>query len=43
MAPAVAPPLNCALVALSACSHTEFCAEFPIEGTVQGAFTWAVF
>lgn len=25
----------------SACSLQEWCAEFPIEGTVQGAFTWA--
>lgn len=42
LAPPVAPPLNCSLVALSACNHSEFCAEFPIEGTVQGAFTWAI-
>lgn len=31
----------CWVYSFSACSLQEWCAEFPIEGTVQGAFTWA--
>lgn len=32
---------SCWLYSFSACNLQEWCAEFPIEGTVQGAFTWA--
>jgi len=34
------PPL-CRLYVLSACQLWEYCSELPIEGTVQGCFTWA--
>jgi len=32
---------SCWLHCFSACKLHEWCAEFPIEGTVQGAFSWA--
>jgi len=32
---------TCWLHVFSACKLKEWCAEFPIEGTVQGAFSWA--
>eukprot|EP00928_Gymnodinium_smaydae_P001982 TRINITY_DN10705_c1_g1_i2.p1 TRINITY_DN10705_c1_g1~~TRINITY_DN10705_c1_g1_i2.p1 ORF type:complete len:1840 (-),score=512.63 TRINITY_DN10705_c1_g1_i2:85-5604(-) len=32
---------RCTLQCFSACKQREWCAEFPIEGTVQGAFTWS--
>jgi hypothetical protein len=32
---------TCWLHCFSACRLQEWCAEFPIEGTVQGAFSWA--
>merc|ERR1719446_1984662 len=32
---------RCQLHCFSACRLQEWCAEFPIEGTVQGAFSWA--
>jgi len=32
---------QCWLHCFSACKLQEWCAEFPIEGTVQGAFSWA--
>jgi len=31
----------CWLHCFSACKTNELCVEFPIEGTVQGVFTWA--
>eukprot|EP00927_Polykrikos_kofoidii_P007853 TRINITY_DN13225_c0_g1_i1.p1 TRINITY_DN13225_c0_g1~~TRINITY_DN13225_c0_g1_i1.p1 ORF type:complete len:2011 (-),score=426.78 TRINITY_DN13225_c0_g1_i1:51-5642(-) len=31
----------CLLHCLSACRLQEWCSEFPIEGTVQGAFSWS--
>eukprot|EP00930_Biecheleria_cincta_P038654 TRINITY_DN26554_c0_g1_i4.p1 TRINITY_DN26554_c0_g1~~TRINITY_DN26554_c0_g1_i4.p1 ORF type:complete len:1627 (+),score=511.56 TRINITY_DN26554_c0_g1_i4:102-4982(+) len=31
----------CTLHCYSGCRLKEWCAEFPIEGTVQGAFSWA--
>mmetsp|Transcript_49120 Transcript_49120/g.116972 ORF Transcript_49120/g.116972 Transcript_49120/m.116972 type:complete len:1086 (+) Transcript_49120:122-3379(+) len=31
----------CSLYCYSACKMQEWCAEFPIEGTVQGAYSWA--
>jgi len=33
--------LACTLHCFSGCRLKEWCAEFPIEGTVQGAFSWA--
>jgi len=32
---------SCWLHCFSGCKLEEWCAEFPIEGTVQGAFSWA--
>lgn len=32
---------SCVLHCFSGCRIKEWCAEFPIEGTVQGAFSWA--
>lgn len=32
---------QCVMHCFTACRLQEWCAEFPIEGTVQGAFTWA--
>jgi hypothetical protein len=32
---------RCVMHCFTACRLHEWCAEFPIEGTVQGAFTWA--
>jgi len=36
----VTDPPRCRVYALSACQLFEYCSEMPIEGTVQGAFTW---
>eukprot|EP00439_Symbiodinium_sp_Y106_P073213 s271_g13.t1 len=33
--------LPCTLHCFSGCRLKEWCAEFPIEGSVQGAFSWA--
>lgn len=33
---------ECAVFCFSSCRLQEWDAEFPLEGTVQGAFTWAV-
>eukprot|EP00929_Paragymnodinium_shiwhaense_P097726 TRINITY_DN59342_c0_g1_i1.p1 TRINITY_DN59342_c0_g1~~TRINITY_DN59342_c0_g1_i1.p1 ORF type:complete len:1827 (+),score=630.77 TRINITY_DN59342_c0_g1_i1:155-5635(+) len=32
---------SCTLHCFSACRLREWCGEFPIEGTVQGAFSWS--
>jgi len=32
---------ECRMHCFSACQNQEWCSEFPIEGTVQGAFTWS--
>merc|ERR1712242_241262 len=32
---------KCWLHVFGGCRLEQWCAEFPIEGTVQGAFTWA--
>merc|ERR1712203_134651 len=31
----------CRIYSYSACKMNQLCAELPIEGCVQGAFTWA--
>mmetsp|Transcript_92273 Transcript_92273/g.287188 ORF Transcript_92273/g.287188 Transcript_92273/m.287188 type:complete len:322 (+) Transcript_92273:1-966(+) len=36
------PPPACALHCFAACGLGEWDAELPLEGTVQGAFTWAL-
>lgn len=35
------PLPRCVLHCFSACKLQEWCSELPIEGTVQGAFTWS--
>jgi hypothetical protein len=36
-----APDVQCQVYCFSACQHQEWSAEIPIEGVMQGAFTWA--
>lgn len=36
-----APEPSCLVDCYSACQHPQWCVEIPIEGVVQGAFTWA--
>lgn len=35
------PAIECSLTCYSACYQAQWCGELPIEGVVQGAFTWA--
>ncbi|CAE7424281.1 MCA1 [Symbiodinium sp. CCMP2592] len=35
------PAIECSLTCYSACHQAQWCGELPIEGVVQGAFTWA--
>lgn len=36
-----ATSFDCSLTCFSACQQAQWCAELPIEGVIQGAFTWA--
>eukprot|EP00931_Biecheleriopsis_adriatica_P051336 TRINITY_DN29763_c0_g1_i1.p1 TRINITY_DN29763_c0_g1~~TRINITY_DN29763_c0_g1_i1.p1 ORF type:complete len:1315 (+),score=349.39 TRINITY_DN29763_c0_g1_i1:56-3946(+) len=35
------PQVACAVACYSACHQAQWCSELPIEGVMQGAFTWA--
>jgi len=39
--PSPAPDMQCQVYCFSACQHEQWSAEIPIEGVMQGAFTWA--